>query len=438
MNIDERVRRALHHRAERIEPGDGSWERIQQRVDQARRRRRRSWVAGATGAVAAAVLLVTATVGLLGDGGDRVVQTGPATPSLPTSLPQEVPAIWPSATRTELLAWAESGDLRHEDPVEAVRDFAVEYLGIVDPVVGDASSPGPDATVEVTVQPRGEGGRRLAAGAMETIVHLHREGPPWQVLSTTSSNIRVDGDRFRSGATSPIAVSGEAAAYEGTVQIEVRGAGTEAGEALGRDFVTAGALGDLRPFATEVAFDPPTTEGFGALVLYTESAVDGSTLEATVIGLSFGEGSRTPTTTTAPGQTDVTVFFLAGEELVPVTRSVPATSGVLRASLEQLLNGPTEEERASGLHSLFPENAAGKLRDVTIDGEGNVAVDFSPSVVSGSAGTSTGSTLLLAQLNATVFQFPTVSSVEYRTDGSCEAFFMAMERVCGVIDRPGG
>ena len=460
MNIDERVRRALHHRAEGIEPTDGSWERIQPRVDEVRHRRRRNWAAGATGAVAAAVLLVMA-VATLGGGEPRVVETGPAasvvpttSPALPpppdgpppgsdTGPPSVVPGIWPLHTVADLESYQQSGSSSYEDPVEVARAFAVEYLGMMKPVVGEPVE-GEAGTVEVVVRPRGESRQPMPPGAMDTIVELGplgngRQDPagPWNVISSTSSNIRLDGDRFLNGAASPIAVSGEATAYEGTVQIEVREAGMEAGEALGRDFVTAGALGDFDTFATDIPFDPPTTEGFGALVLYTESAVDGSTVEATVVGLNFGAGSGTPTTT-APGRTEVTVFFLAGEELVRVTRSVPATSGVLAASLEQLLAGPTKEERAKGLHSLFPEGAAGKLRGVTIDGEGNVAVDFSPSVVTGNAGTSAGSTLLLEQLNATVFQFSTVSSVEYRIDGSCAAFFMAMERACGVIERPSG
>ena len=461
MTMDERVRRALHHHAERIEPADEGWERLQERAGEARRRRRRGWATGATGAVAAALLLVVA-VATLGGGEPRVVETGPAAPSLSTSppalppppdgpppisdrgAPTVVPGIWPLHTVADLEAYRDSGSTRYEDPVDVARSFAVDYLGMVDPLVGEPAD-GDAGTVEVIVRPRGESGQPLPPGTMDTVVvlsSLGRGGPagpggPWNVSSTSSSDIHLDGDPFRNGVASPIAVSGEATAFEGTVQVEVREAGMAAGEALGRDFVTAGALGNFAPFAADIDFDPPSTEGFGALVVYTESAVDGTTMEATVVGLNFGTGSTTPATT-APGQTEVTVFFLTAEELVPVTRSVPATTGVLRASLEALLVGPTEVERRTGVHSLFAADATGKLRDVTIDGEGHVVVDFAPSVVSNGAGTSAGSTSLLRQLNATVFQFPTVASVEYRTDGSCDAFFMSMERGCEVIERPGG
>jgi hypothetical protein len=283
---------------------------------------------------------------------------------------------------------------------------------------------------------------------MDTIVELglllasgpdgrDRPDGPWNVLSTTSSSIRLDGDSFRTVAGSPIAVSGEATAYEGTVQVEVRQAGMETGEALGRGMVTAGAQGNLEPFAAEIAFDPPSTDGLSALVLFTESAVDGSTLEATVVALTMVGGISTPTT--APGETEVTVFFHQDEELVAVTRTVPATTGVLRASLEQLLAGPTDAEQSAGLSSWFSEKTERMLLSVTLEANDTAVVDLGDlrSVIP-NASTSAGSEILLAQLNATVFQFPTVASVEYRIEGSCDAFFEWLQRGCEVIERPGG
>jgi hypothetical protein len=51
------------------------------------------------------------------------------------------------------------------------------------------------------------------------------------------------------------------------------------------------------------------------------------------------------------------------------------------------------------------------------------------------ASTSAGSQLLLAQLDATVFQFSTVRSVEYRIDGSCARFFEWLQLACAVRSR---
>ena len=443
MSMDERVRQALHRHAERMEPADGSWERIQERVDDARRRRRRGWAAGATGAVAAAVLLVVAVASLGGNG--QVVETGPAgtgSPPAPSSLPVPTSVappppeesahgfsgIWPFQTHAQLAAYRDAGDSNYDDPVEVARAFAVEYLGMVDPVVGEPSGPGPDGTLDVVVQPRGEGGRILEPGVLETTVKFDPAGPPWNVLYATSPDLRLDGPPLGREVTSPVTVSGESRAFEGTAQVEVRQDGMEAGEALGRSIVTGGAGPALGPFSGQVSFDPPGTDQ-GAVVLFTNSAADGSVQQATVVDVSFP----------AQGRTEVTVFFHRGDEAVPVTRSVAATSGVLRASLDALLAGPTEDERAGGLSSWFSNETAEMLEGVTIDGEGAAVVDLGDlRAAVPNASTSAGSAQLLEQLNATVFQFPTVMSVEYRIDGSCDAFFEWLQRRCQVIERPGG
>ena len=169
-----------------------------------------------------------------------------------------------------------------------------------------------------------------------------------------------------------------------------------------------------------------------------------------------GPASAPPTPSTAvggtPSEMDVTVFFsrtfFTDEELaagtdtrtavVPVSRQVPRTSGVLRAALEQLLAGPTDGERFRGLHSWFSEETAGMLNDVTIGPDGTAVVDFGDlRPVIPNASTSAGSDQLLAQLEATVFQFASVTGVEYRIDGSCEAFWEWLQRSCHTVVRPG-
>lgn len=239
--------------------------------------------------------------------------------------------------------------------------------------------------------------------------------------------------------------------------VEVRQAGMNAGEALRQEVVTAGALGRFGPFSAEIAFDPPTSQGLGALVLTTDSAANGSTLEATVIALNFS-GSPAPTTLlgppaqgrgggppgrigggTAPGQTEVSAFFLLRgflDDPIRVTRSVPSTAGVMRAAMDQLLAGPTEAEQADGLGTAFLPGASGKLGEVKINSDGEAVVDLPSGFFGPGVGTTTGSSLLLRQLDTTVFQFPTVGSVEYRLDGSCEAFFEALQLLCQVIERP--
>lgn len=154
---------------------------------------------------------------------------------------------------------------------------------------------------------------------------------------------------------------------------------------------------------------------------------------------------RGPAATTAAPARDgralmpVQVFFTRDEEPVPVTREVPRTDAVLRAALEVLLYGPTEEERAQGIWSFFSKETAGMLRGVSVDEAGHAIVDFEdlrPLIPNASS--SAGSRILLGELNSTIFQLPTVRTIEYRIEGSCEAFGEWLQYGCVTFERPGG
>lgn len=126
---------------------------------------------------------------------------------------------------------------------------------------------------------------------------------------------------------------------------------------------------------------------------------------------------------TAEATDSVTVVFTRDEKPAPVTRPVEQGKADLPTALSWLVRGPTEVERAAGIRSWFSEETAHVLRSATVDEHGHATVDFDdlrPYI--GNAGTSTGSTLLLMELNGTVFQFPEIQSVEYRMEGSCDLF----------------
>jgi hypothetical protein len=130
------------------------------------------------------------------------------------------------------------------------------------------------------------------------------------------------------------------------------------------------------------------------------------------------------------------VHFTLAEEFVPIQRQVVRTDAVLRTALEQQLLGPTEAEHAEGYFSWFSYQTAGMLNRVSIDSEGHAVVDFEDfSDIIPNASASAGSRILLGELNATVFQFSTVRSVEYHFNGSCEAFFEWLQVPCQTIQR---
>jgi hypothetical protein len=105
----------------------------------------------------------------------------------------------------------------------------------------------------------------------------------------------------------------------------------------------------------------------------------------------------------------------------PITRVLPITGDPIEATLQELLAGPTDEERAMGFSSWFSADSAGALNTVTLDGS-RLIVDFNDDIIINNASTSTGGMYFLAELQANVFQFAEVDSVEFQIDGSCLAF----------------
>jgi hypothetical protein len=132
---------------------------------------------------------------------------------------------------------------------------------------------------------------------------------------------------------------------------------------------------------------------------------------------------------------DVQVWFSVDEEPVPAQRRVGGAP--LDGALRALVVGPTPEERADGMRSWFSRETRGVLRRVRAE-DGDVVVDFRedlPTLIPG-ASSSAGSEQLLMALDSTMFQFDWVRSVEYRLEGSCDAFWEWLQRSCQVVTRP--
>ena len=139
----------------------------------------------------------------------------------------------------------------------------------------------------------------------------------------------------------------------------------------------------------------------------------------------------------------VTLLFQCGggsevpEISYAVIRHVPSDLEPVRAVLDQLLAGPTSDERVAGLGSFFTAETATALNSVTVDA-GLAIVDFNENIYVNNASTSTGSLFFLAELNANLFQFGDIEQIEYRVDGRCEAFWNWLQRECFVVTRRRG
>lgn len=143
---------------------------------------------------------------------------------------------------------------------------------------------------------------------------------------------------------------------------------------------------------------------------------------------------RAPVEAGPDASAPVRVWLTRGEALVAVPR--PGVEPSLRSALEALVAGPTAEERRRGLSSWFGDETRDVLRDTRV-ASGRAVVDFRsslPRLIPG-AGSSAGSEVLLGALDSTTFQFPGIEAVEYRLNGSCEAFWAWLQRECTVVRR---
>ena len=485
MSTHDDLREALRAEAGRYDPADDGWDGISAGVRAARARRRR--LQGAVLGAAAAVVVVGVGLGFatLDNGTDvdagplagdapttTTTTTTPSTTTTTTTAPSTstteapltgpteaglFPGIWPF-TSQEAVDRYEDGDARLEDPVQTAGAFARDYLGMLDPAVGEAVASG-DGSTAVELRAKGEDGEPVPEGGPTTVVTLRPYetsggSPVWTVVDARSPNIVVDQPAAAAGASSPLIVRGRATGYEGTVIAQLRQDGMRAGESLADAVGIAGTYGELADFTLELAWTAAPTEPAGAVIVSTDTGLDGvGTPEATVVRVRFtsppGEARGGATCEPAPppgapaeGEMEVRVWYTCAERIaggesegpafVRVVRRVPQTRGVLRATLEQLLRGPTRDEELAGLSSLFgtepgdlQEDTTDLLRGVTV-ADGTAVVDLARTV--GNASTSAGSVSFLGELNRTVLGVPTVAAVEYRLQGSCEAFGEWLQR----------
>lgn len=109
-------------------------------------------------------------------------------------------------------------------------------------------------------------------------------------------------------------------------------------------------------------------------------------------------------------------------DLHPVDRVVPNDGAPLRAAIGQLLVGVTPAEANAGLQSAFSAYTAGALRGVTVR-SGVATLDLTAGFESTNNFSTTNlSGVVLSQIEATVFQFPDITSLEFEIEG---------ERWCG-------
>lgn len=194
--------------------------------------------------------------------------TATATTTTTTPMTPTDSAVWPfvdSATR-------------FTDPVRAATEFAVNYLGFVDPVVGPyMGGDGRSGEVEV---------RGSKTGTASTTVMVRQLAPAddWWVIGAATAHLQLESPAWDAAITSPVTVTGQSTAFEATVNVEVRQDGSLT--PIGTDFVMGGANGTMGPFSKAITFTEPTAKR-GAIVFTMPSTDGGGPLEAGVIRVQF-------------------------------------------------------------------------------------------------------------------------------------------------------
>ena len=118
-----------------------------------------------------------------------------------------------------------------------------------------------------------------------------------------------------------------------------------------------------------------------------------------------------------------------GVPVYPVRRTIPKTTAVAKAALEQLFAGPTAEEQAKGFYSDFSDAIKSLLISVNIKNR-NAYVnmrDLSGTSSIGNFTTSCGGSNFFGQVESTLKQFPGIRKVFFAFEGDPSHFYDWMQ-----------
>lgn len=288
MTVEDRLRATIARHTSGVEPSPDALERIEEKLMQTQTdRNRKRWLIGA-GAAAAVVAVIVGVVVLTDDEEVETTDTTSTTAEETTTSSETTTTSEPERTTTtpgfavvdpsRAVFPDPATSQRFEDPVALVSSFARDYVGMTDPVVGEFMQ-GDSRSGEVEV-------RGFPEGAPSTVLVRLLEDDTWFVIGAVTDSIRPATPEQGATVTSPIALTGQAYAFEGTVQVELRVDG--AVEPLAETFVTGRGDGVLGDYQGELAYDPQP-EGTYATVLYlSEGGEDGAPIHVAATRVQLG------------------------------------------------------------------------------------------------------------------------------------------------------
>jgi hypothetical protein len=235
---------------------------------------------------------------------------------------------------------------------------------------------------------------------------------PAEVLDIKNLSVK-EGDII----SSPLVVEGEARGtwfFEASFPIKIT---DEQGNILGTSFVQAQSdwmTENFVPFKGEINF-VSNTEQKGFLILMRDNPS----------GLPQGDKEiKIPVVVRSTGTMKIKVYLnnnnldpeISCNKVFFVERVVPRTEGVARAAIEELLKGPTANEKVQGYSTSI--NTGVQIQSLTIE-NGTAKIDFNDQLefqVGGSCMVSA----IRSQITETLKQFSTVKNVIISIDGRTE------------------
>ena len=278
-----------------------------------------------------------------------------------------------------------------------------------------------DATKVATVELADGSLEQAQAGAVSTVDAssvgslFSMEGtrdPSTRIVDLSSAtkreqNLLVVSPEPKSTVTSPLIVTGFGRTFEQTFAWRIKDS-TGAVVATGFAMTRAADVGQFGPFSFEVFLPALTAQAF-TLQVYEASAKDGSDQSVVTVDLNL----------LSLKTTNVSVFFRNPKAVskdcsavYPVSRKLAETSAVGRASINELLKGPTAEEKMRGLMTSIPAGVT--LKSLVISNR-EAKADFSSGLQITRNACTDGS--VRHEIEQTLEQFDTVDAVEINVDG---------------------
>ncbi len=229
-------------------------------------------------------------------------------------------------------------------------------------------------------------------------------------VSQEEENILVDDPVSGGEIHLPLTLHGQARVFENVVSYRLE---DESGAVLAEGTATAQApdVGMYGIFSKEIFFSEPATPR-GFMTVYSVSPKDGSEQDSVRIPVVFANDAAVNLSISVARAEDFARGECSATALLPRRR--PATKLVAHEALRALEEGVTEEEYLEGYRSFFGDKKI--LRSITLrDGVAEVLVP--KGLFSGEEHACVHS-VMHDQIVQTLEQFPTISRVEIREEGS--------------------